>query len=296
MKTLMQRVVLGLALLVAGTAIAMAAGTPVGTAITNQATVDYTDVNGNPLQTLSNIVTTIVSQVAVVTVDPDNVSNASPGDTIYYAHDVTNGGNGPDTIDLTAISSNGWTTNLYADNDGSGTLTVGDTLLVDTDGDTIVDTGALGADGVLEILAEVTVPAGTPSGTVDTMTVTGTSTFDNGVSDIATDTTTIDAPDISVVKSVLPAGAQPPGQVLTYTVVVTNNGTGDADNIVLTDPIPANTTYVPGSITLNAVGKTDIALDDEGDFNVTTAGAVTVSIGTLPPAGVATVRFQVTID
>src|SRR6185436_5777172 len=71
---------------------ALATGTPAGTTISNQATVNYADNNGNPLTTLSNIVTTTVSQVATVTVDPDRSSNATPGDVIYYAHDVTNGG------------------------------------------------------------------------------------------------------------------------------------------------------------------------------------------------------------
>jgi len=40
---------------------AFAVGTPAGTVISNQATVRYTDSNGNPLTALSNIVTTTVS-------------------------------------------------------------------------------------------------------------------------------------------------------------------------------------------------------------------------------------------
>ena len=280
----------------AGTSQALALGTPAGTNITNQATVNYADSNGNPLVTLSNIVTTTVSQVASLTVDPDNAASAAPGDIVYYAHDVSNLGNGDDTIDLTAVSSNGWTTALFLDADGSNTFTVGDVLLTDTDGDLVVDTGLMTANQVVEILARVTVPVGTPNATVDAMTVTGTSTFNVGVSDIATDTTTINAPDMSVVKSVLPIGNQPPGATLTYSILVTNNGAGNATSVVLTDPIPANTTYVAGSITLGGVGKTDIALDDEGDFNVTTLGAVTVSVGVLVPGGSATVTFQVTIN
>ena len=44
-----------------------------------------------------------------------------------------------------------------------------------------------------------------------------------------------------------PGGNQPPGATLTYTVLVTNNGTGSASAVVVNDPIPANTTYVGGS-------------------------------------------------
>src|SRR5512145_3052375 len=112
MRTLLLRnlpVVAACAILVAaGVAPALALGTPAGTPISNQATVDYTDVNGNPLQTLSNVVTTIVSQVAAIVVDPDRAASATPGDILYFAHRVTNQGNGDDTIDMTAVSSNGF--------------------------------------------------------------------------------------------------------------------------------------------------------------------------------------------
>jgi trimeric autotransporter adhesin len=275
---------------------ALAAGTPVGTSISNQATVDYTDANGNPMQTLSNIVTTIVSQVSSVTVDPDRASTATPGDTLYYAHTVTNNSNGADTVDLTAVSSNGWVTALFFDADGSGTFTPGDVALGDTDGDTTPDTGALGADGTYLIMVSVAVPNGIADAVTDTITVTGTSSLAPFATDIALDTTTVNAPTLSVVKSVLPGGPQPPTTVLTYTIVVTNNGQGNADAVIVTDPIPGFTTYVAGSLTLNGGGLTDAGLDDAGDFGSTAAGAITVTLGTLAPGGSATVTFQVTID
>jgi uncharacterized repeat protein (TIGR01451 family) len=284
-----------LALALGGSA-ALALGTPAGTSITNQATVNYTDSNGNPLQSLSNIVTTVVSQVASVLVDPDRAANATPGDTIYYAHRVTNQGNGNDTIDMTAISGNGWAAALFRDNDSSGTFTPGDVLLTDTDGDLVVDTGAMAFNAFVDILVRLTVPAGVASGTVDAMVVRGTSSFNVAVFDIATDTTTINAPNLSVVKSVLPAGPQPPGTVLTYQVVVTNNGLGSAVGVVLTDPAPAFTNYVAGSMRLNGVAKTDAPADDEGDFGNTTPGAVTMTIGVLAPSGSVTITFQVTIQ
>ncbi len=275
---------------------ALAVGTPAGTVISNQATVTYTDSNGNPLSVASNVVSTTVSQVASVTVAPDRAGNADPGDTIWYAHQVSNGGNGSDTINLTAVSSNGWITARYSDNNGNGAFDAGDTPLTDTNGDSVVDTGAMAADAVRNILVAVTVPPGTADGTVDTMTVTGTSVFNGAVSDIATDTTTVTAPDVTVVKSVNPAGPQIPGTTLTYTIVVTNNGTANASSVVLTDNVPANTTYVAGSLTLNGVSKTDAGGDDEGDHNATTPGAVTVDAGVLIPTATATISFQVVIN
>ena len=134
------------------------------------------------------------------------------------------------------------------------------------------------------------------SGTVDTLTVTGTSSFNVAVFESAIDTTTVNAPDLAVVKSVLPAGPQPPGTVLTYRVVVINNGTGAAAGVILTDPVPAFTNYSLGSITLNGISKTDIGGDDEADFGATTGGAVTVNIGALAASASAIVEFQVIIQ
>ena len=282
--------------LAGGIGTALAVGTPAGTVISNQATVDFEDAGGTPFQTLSNIVTTTMSQVATVDVAPDNAATGSPGDTLYYAHTVTNSGNAADTIDMTASSSNGWTITLYEDVDGDGLYNGAvDVLLADTDADTVPDTGSLAADATFDILVAVTIPAGTADGTSDTTTVTGTSTFDTLVSESATDTTTVGA--LSVVKSVAPAGTQPPGATLTYSVVVTNNRTTVVNNVVVTDPIPANTTYVAGTITENAAARTDAGGDDNADFNVTTANAITVDVGSLAASGGSvTVTFQVTID
>ncbi len=288
-------VALGIGMLAASPALAL--GTPAGTTITNQATVDYQDANGNPLQALSNIVSTTVSQVAGVSVTPDNSLTADPGDTVPYLHVVENTGNGPDTIDVTASSSQGWTTTLYAD-DGDGVFEPGvdDLALPDTDTDGTPDTGVLANDTSTQIWVAVDVPAGTIDGTVDTTTVTGTSSFNTGVQDTATDTTTVTSPDLGVTKSVAPAGAQPPGTTLTYTIVVANNGATDAVSVVLTDPVPANTTYVAGSITEDGNPRTDVGGDDSADYNVTNPNTVTVDIGTLAAAASTTITFQVTIN
>lgn len=52
----------------------------------------------------------------------------------------------------------------------------------------------------------------------------------------------------NIIKSVTPAYAQF-GEVLTYTVALKNTGNVPANNVVVTDVIPAGTTYMPGSTT-----------------------------------------------
>lgn len=282
-------------LLVTGQALAI--GTPAGTTITSQATANYQDANGNPLSSLSNIVNVTVSQVGAVSAGADNAANVSPGDVHYYPHVVTNAGNGSDVIDLTAASGNGWTVTLYRDVNGNGIYDSGtDTVLTDSDTDGTPDSGSLAADGTMAILVAVTVPSNAADALVDVVTVTGTSSFNTGVSDSATDTSTVAAPVLTVVKSVGPAGPQAPGATLTYTMVVTNGGSGNATSVVLTDPIPTNTTYVGSSIVQDGTGRSDGADADSADYNISNPGKVTVNIGTLAPGGSTTLSFQVTIN
>lgn len=282
-------------LLVANSALAI--GTPAGTTITSQATATYQDAGGNPLTALSNIVTVTVSQVGAVSLVPDNTATVSPGETRYYPHVVTNSGNGDDTIDVTASSATGWTVSLYRDVNGNGTYeAITDTPLADSDGDGTADSGTLVADGSMRILVAVAVPTNAADALVDVTTVTGRSSFDAGVADPATDTSTVAAPALTVVKSVAPAGPQPPGATLTYTMVVTNGGSGDALSVVLTDPLPASTSYVGGSIRQDGAARTDGADGDNADFGMTNPGKVTVNIGTMTTGSSTTIEFRSTID
>ena len=52
-----------------------------------------------------------------------------------------------------------------------------------------------------------------------------------------------------------PVNQANPGDRLTYTTVIKNTGTGDANGVTLTQPAPANTTLVPGSVKTSALAK-----------------------------------------
>lgn len=112
----------------------------------------------------------------------------------------------------------------------------------------------------------------------------------------------VNAPALSVVKSAvvldLQGGGSPSdGATITYTLLVSISGTGSTDNVVITDVIPANTTYVSNSLTLNAASLSDGADADEGDFNISNANNITVDLGNLTNAsGNQTITFSVTIN
>ncbi len=316
-----------LTLLLTGSA-AFAVGTPVGTVIQNTATVDF-DIGGTPATLQSNTTTiTVVERIDVVVTLQSPQVLVAPNDTDRaLLFTVTNTGNGTETfslaIDSTLLGDDfdpiPSATPIYFDTDGSGDLNVGDqpytpgvndpTLLADASVDILIANdipgtvlnGQLGFSELSATSLTGTGPAGTEftgagDGGVDAIigTTTGTAA-DNGeylVSDVA----------ISVVKAQSVAdpfgGSQPvPGSTITYTITVEVTNSGTATASVLRDPIPTFTTFVPNSITLNAVAITDAIDADAGELDSSGAPDVVVRLGDLTQAdGVQTIIFQVTID
>lgn len=86
-----------------------------------------------------------------------------------------------------------------------------------------------------------------------------------------------------------------PGARVRYTVVVTNSATasGSANNVVLNDPIPLNTSYSPGSIVIDGAPQTDAVDADMGAF---VGNSVKANLGTMLPAASHTIRFDVTVN
>ncbi|TWV55579.1 DUF11 domain-containing protein [Streptomyces misionensis] len=120
------------------------------------------------------------------------------------------------------------------------------------------------------------------------------------------------APSVTLTKYAVPQGPLQVGDVITYRVVATNGGGGNAEALRLTDAVPAGTTYVPGSLRIvdgpNSGAKTDRSGDDQASydpvgnrvvFNLGN-GATSGQGGSLPntdalPNGT-TVEYRVTID
>jgi uncharacterized repeat protein (TIGR01451 family) len=119
-----------------------------------------------------------------------------------------------------------------------------------------------------------------------------------GVSQTGSDSTPITAaPILSAQKIVtdLDGGPARPGHVLRYTITVQNTGNTAATGATFTDAIPAHTTYMAGSTTLNAAPIADaggaMPYASSGPVNSPAALSGHINAGTT-----ATIAFQVTID
>lgn len=115
----------------------------------------------------------------------------------------------------------------------------------------------------------------------------------------------------NLVKSVVDVngGSVAPGDILEYTLAYANSGNDGTLQTVVTDNIPANTTYVAGSLSIpagaNAGTKTDAVADDQADYIASAPARVVFRIGTgangaaggtLAAGDSGTIRFRVQVN
>jgi uncharacterized repeat protein (TIGR01451 family) len=119
----------------------------------------------------------------------------------------------------------------------------------------------------------------------------------------------------NVVKTVqdLNGGDLLTGDTLRYTISMSNTGQDTATNVVLTDNIPAYTTYVPNSLNIvsgpNAGVKTDASADDQAEYIASGTPRVVFRLGTgangtlggslpfyNPPPAQTSLTFDVTVN
>jgi uncharacterized repeat protein (TIGR01451 family) len=176
----------------------------------------------------------------------------------------------------------------------------GDGLLTDADkvgGNYVPQTTpiTLAADGKFYGILVVTAPANVVDGQSYDVTINGTSTFDNTQTQTSTLTTKILAAVITVTKTTAPVNPKP-GDTVTYTISYNNTGSASGFLTVISDPVPANTTYKAGSLKIDGAAKSDAADADAADYNATSAGKATFNLGTVNAGGAGSVSFQVTVN
>lgn len=281
-----------------------------GSTITNQAT--FSNVNTGDCvvapatgfcltNTVSNpVVAPIVDAVKSST--PPDGSTVPAGSQVVYTISLTNAGHADATETVTDVVPAG-TTFVSA----SGGVTPDNTGLITWSG-VSVPAGTTSASPV-QVSFTVTVNLADADLTVipnhaiynnvnspNCLTTNGDTTA--GTCDTNTVNLTVTKPIIDVVKSEptpgngkqVQAGMQqtPSNSTITYNLLVTNSGSQDATDILVTDPIPAGATYVSGSANDN--GNYD-STTNSVIWTVSVPGAVDGEAGTFGP-----LSFQVTVN
>lgn len=279
---------------------AHAAAPAAGVSISNIAVANYNDATGAPQTVNSNEVRTTVLQVASFTLVADRTATVNPNGQVALSHTLTNTGNGTDSFTIDLVNLVGDTTDLnniavYIDANGDG--------VADNTTDLVGQAVPVAAGQSVNLIVVGTAPISATNGQVAQLTISATSVFAPAVTDDNTDTVTIvGGPVINLVKTATVAlGADNrvgAGDVVTYTIAYSNTGNAPAVDVVITDLLPANVTYVAGSAVRSgqAAALTDDGIDGDGyDFD-TVGRDLTLNLASVAQNTNGTLTFQVTID
>lgn len=202
---------------------------------------------------------------------PDRALSGYAGQTVVGVHTLTNTGNANDDYDFSSVTGGDFspTVSYYEDTDASGTLTAGDTLLTDTDGDGDPNSGVLAPSASVTILIAYDVPGTVATGETATITVTAASDFQPLVTSDITDTVNVLPRPILVVSKAVDTIEDPinltsnpkaiPGSSILYTLTVENQGSGivDSNTLEISDPVPSDSCMIVTDIAAAGSGPVD---------------------------------------
>ncbi len=274
------------------------------TTITNTATTNDDGTNGadpTPSDNTATDTDTLVALPDLMISKTDNVTNTTPGSMLGYVITYRNIGDQnstgvvitetvpPNTTFVPASSTAGW---VFTSTTAGATITF-------PVGNLAAQAPAQTVNFVLQVAN--TVPA---SATQIINTATIADDGNNGIdpnlaNNTTTDTDTLDAqPDLTISKTDSQTNVIP-GQPLIYVITYRNVGSQNATGVFITETVPANTTFVPGSSTpgWTLVGNT-------ATFNIgaLAAGAAAqtvnfaVQVNATVPAGATQIINTATID
>lgn len=273
--------------------------------ITNQAHATYNDPDGNKHQIASDPVSLTVVSVVNLSVTPDDTAPTGvmvPNEQVTRIFHLCNTGNIPDQYTISQVTSTPPATisAIYWDIDGSGTLSPADTKVTLNSTLTsvlqpgecldilvILDTNNIKLDEV------VTVTLTARSKTSSPRTDSGTNINKGGQGTVVSDPANPSLPPVKYVenKSQVTSSA---GAVLNYSINFRNSGLTPAVNVLLTDDLPPELDYVPGSMKLGEQVLTD-AID--GDIaHVINSRRLEIKLAKVEVNQVITVLFQAKLN
>lgn len=288
------RLILVVFLIVGGQA--YGAKAPANATLGTQATLSFLN-NANVEETvLSNLVIVTVNPVYSITVGPGITSSAFAGERISFPTKITNNSNIETAAAVYLANGDDLLNVVYTvDTNGNGILDEGETTVLETV--TVPGVNLLGVmtpvlpiDGEISLIVTGTIPTGAVVGTTENYIVHGRILAGDDVVDFNESSYLIKAAaNVEIVKSI--EETKVPGAYV-YTFRITNNSPTEAQNIVLTDNLPA-TIELDGEtgvwVPFHREVRRSITVAEDGyeananqvDFSVVN-GVMTLKIKTVP--------------
>ena len=246
------------------------AGQPDG-ALDNTASVNGAEPDPDPTNNTDTEIATVGSAADLSITKTADQNPVGVGELLTYTVTITNAG-----------PSNAQNAQIVDTLPAGVTFSSADAGCANAAGTVTCTVGTLapGASASREIV--VLVGAATVGTLVNNAEVTSTTPDPDPDDNETTTTTDVESgADLEIDKSASPANPAP-GATVTYTLTVTNNGPQDADDVVVSDSLPAGVTFVSST-----PGAPDCAF---------AAGTVSCDLGTVPSGATRTITVQATVD
>ncbi len=282
--------------------------TAAGTIVSNRAEATYEGDEGTTYSTVSETVTFTVLPVATLTVSPKETAPSAsvvPQDRVTRLFRICNTGNVANsyTIINADVTAPAAINSLHFDNDGSGTLTAGDTqITIGTTPSASVATGACLT--VLAVIDTNNVPfssllrihltarsnaSGAANGTVQD---DGTIINDVGKGPVFSNPSSAVLPPLKDINN-LSQTVVTRGTPFTYSISFRNSGDVAARNVILTDDLPAGVDYVAGSLHLEYNGSNkDLSDAEDADEGFVRGSRIELHLPTLNTDQIVRLTFR----
>lgn len=168
---------------------------------------------------------------------------ATPGDTMYIPFVIRNPGNSRDAYDLLITAPNAPNAIIYADTNGDGQHQDGEPA--------VTQTAQLDPQGgQFPMLLRVLIPNGTPDGQQYSYSVVARSQLSNRAASEANTVLRVATPRVRV-RTEFATDAAAPGETIFYRLVLVNEGSGLAKNLVVSELLPDALEFVSSDPSLN---------------------------------------------